>query len=137
MSRLIRFLTGCLLGFLLLCSPSDVSAAAAAVLAGTESIHVVGRLVMNLTLDQENEFEKKTLELAKITRNRDPVASYSSNRDIEHPGTYVFDEIWPSQQALVDHLNTPHFLAWWDWVKPHLSHDLDVQIAPTDAFHSL
>ena len=134
MSSLIKFLAGCLLSFLLFCSPSDVSAA---VLAGTEIIHVVGRLEMNLTVAQENEFEKKTLELAKITRDSDFVTSYSANRDIEHPGTYVFDEVWPSQQALEDHLSSPHFLAWWEWVKPHLAHDLDVEVASTDAFHSL
>jgi quinol monooxygenase YgiN len=130
----IRIVIGIALSLFLFCSPLEASAG---VVTTAESIHVVGRLVMNLTPEQENEFETRTLGLAKITRDKDPVTSYSCNRDIEHPGTYVFDEIWPSQQSLEDHLNTPHFFAWWDWVKPHLANDLDVEVASTEAFHTL
>lgn len=114
---------------------SDHSAASLGNTPG--QIHVVGRLAMSLTPEQERLFEQKTIDLASISRKKDSVIAYSCNRDIEEAGTYVFDEIWPSQMALEDHLKTSHFLTWWDWVQPHLAHDLSVQIAPLDAFHSL
>jgi quinol monooxygenase YgiN len=101
-----------------------------------EEVRVVGRLPMQLTDSEQTEFEQKTLALAKVTRAKDAVTSYSCNADIEHPGTYVFDEIWPSEQALKDHLATDHFKAWWDWVEPHLSGDLVIKVAPTADFHT-
>lgn len=101
-----------------------------------DEVHVVGRLPMQLNTSERAEFEQKTLALAKVTRQQDAVTSYSCNADIEHPGTYVFDEIWPSEQALKDHLATDHFKAWWDWVQPHLSGDLVIKVAPTADFHN-
>lgn len=102
-----------------------------------QSIHVVGRLAMNLSAPQLRQFEQKTVALATISRAEDGVIAYSCNRDIETAGTYVFDEIWPSQMALEDHLKTDHFRAWWDWVEPHLARELDVEVAFLDAFHRL
>lgn len=110
--------------------------AAPAVADGPE-VRVVGRLPLTLTVEQQQEFEQKTLALAKITRQKDHVTSYSCNNDIEHPGVYVFDEIWPSEAALQAHLSTDHFKAWWKWVEPHLSGDLVIGVSPTDAFHTL
>lgn len=121
--------------FLVLCV-SPVSASAE-VTTSSLPIHVVGRLEMTLTADQQRVFEQKTVELAAISRKKDSVITYSCNKDIESPGVYVFDEQWPSQKALEDHLNTTHFLAWWDWVQPHLASDLVVEVAPSDAFHAL
>jgi quinol monooxygenase YgiN len=100
-------------------------------------VRVVGRLPLQLTALETQEFERKTLELADITRRQDHVTSYSCNGDIEHPGVYVFDEIWPSEAALQAHLETPHFKAWWSWVEPHLAGELVIGVSPTDAFHIL
>jgi quinol monooxygenase YgiN len=105
--------------------------------AMADRIHVVGRLAMNLTPQEKREFEQKTVALAAISRTEDAVIAYSCNRDIEDPGTYVFDEIWPSQVALEAHLQTDHFKAWWDWVQPHLARELDVEVALLSAFHRL
>lgn len=103
----------------------------------TEEVRVVGRLPLKLSPAERRDFESRTLNLAKVTRDKDAVTSYSCNADIEHPGTYVFDEIWPSEQALNDHLATEHFKAWWEWVEPHLSGDLVIKVAPTKDFHTL
>lgn len=103
----------------------------------SEEVRVIGRLPLQLTPLERSDFEQRTLNLAKITRAKDAVTSYSCNADIEHPGTYVFDEIWPSGQALRDHLATEHFKAWWDWVEPHLSGDLVISVAPTADFRNL
>lgn len=139
-----------LLGLLLwLAAPQEAWAASdqATGVAGSEvrgspqplsgPIHVVGRLSLNLSPEQQRVFEQKTIALAAITRSKDAVSAYSCNRDIEEDGLYLFDEIWPSQQALEDHLKTDHFLAWWDWVQPHLAQDLDVELASLASFHRL
>jgi quinol monooxygenase YgiN len=99
-------------------------------------VRVMGRLPMDLSNTERMDFERRTLALAKVTREEDAVTSYSCNADIESPGTYVFDEIWPSEQALRDHLATEHFKAWWAWVEPHLSGDLVIKVAPTKDFHT-
>ena len=100
-------------------------------------IQVVGRLDLKLTPQEQAAFEQATLDLAEVTRAKDAVTFYSCNRDIEHPGSYVFVEAWPTQAALEAHLQTDHFLAWWEGVKPHLAHELDVEVAPLEAFHPL
>jgi quinol monooxygenase YgiN len=127
------------LGLSLACWACLVSPAVA--LAALDSsptpIQVVGRLDLTLTPEEQTAFEQATLDLADITRARDLVTFYSCNRDIEHPGSYVFVEAWPSQAALEAHLQTEHFLAWWEGVKPHLAHPLDVEVAPLEAFHPL
>ncbi|MCP9775919.1 antibiotic biosynthesis monooxygenase [Cyanobium sp. HWJ4-Hawea] len=105
--------------------------------ASNEQVRVVGRLPMQLSTTERQEFEHQTMDLAKITRAEDGVIQYSCNADIEKPGTYVFDEIWPSEQALNDHLNTDHFKQWWAWVEPHLNGDLVINIADTRQFHSV
>ena len=102
-----------------------------------QEVRVVGRLPLKLTPAERQEFERKTLALAEVTRKNDAVTAYSCNADIEHAGTYVFDEIWPSEQALNDHLATDHFKAWWDWVEPHLNGELVINVAPTSDFHTL
>ena len=111
--------------------------AAATMPSDGPEVRVVGRLPLQLTAAEQKDFEQKTLELAAITRRQDHVTSYSCNGDIEHPGVYVFDEIWPSEAALQAHLETPHFKAWWSWVEPHLAGDLVIGVSPTDAFHVL
>jgi len=98
-------------------------------------VRVIGRMSLNLNNQEQREFEQLTLDLAGVTRQKDRVTSYSCNRDIEHPGTYVFDEVWPSEQALTDHLETEHFKAWWKWVEPHLDGSLAIGVSATESFH--
>ena len=103
--------------------------------ASSEQVRVLGHLPMKLSASEQREFEAKTLALAKITRAQDGVINYSCNADIEHPGTYVFDEIWPSEQALATHLETEHFKAWWAWVEPRLDGELDINLTATSNLH--
>lgn len=121
---------------LLLAQPA-ASLAAQPITNTGEPIRVVGRLPMQLNPSEREDFERRTLALAKTTRAKDPVTSYSCNADIEHAGTYVFVEVWPSEQALHDHLQTSHFKDWWAWVEPHLSGELVINAAPTDAFYPI
>jgi quinol monooxygenase YgiN len=131
--RCIRLLLAGLL--FLFTTIEDVQPVLAAV-GQAEEVRVVGRLPLDLSIADRKEFERRTLALAQITREEDAVTSYSCNADIESPGTYVFDEIWPSEQALRDHLATEHFKAWWVWVEPHLSGELVIKVAPTKDFHT-
>lgn len=100
-----------------------------------KQVRVLGHLPMQLSGTEQREFEARTLALAKITRAQDGVINYSCNADIEHPGTYVFDEVWPSEQALADHLETAHFKDWWAWVEPHLDGELNIDITATSNLH--
>jgi quinol monooxygenase YgiN len=134
---LAKILWGLAMVLVLLLAQPEASLAAQPVDIAGEPIRVVGRLPLQLNPSEREDFERRTLALAKTTRAKDPVTSYSCNADIEHSGTYVFDEIWPSEQALQDHLQTSHFKDWWAWVEPHLSGDLVINAAPTAAFHAI
>jgi len=105
--------------------------------SNTPSIHLVGRLTMNLSPEQQLLFEEKTKALAAITRASEDIIFYSCNRDIEKAGTYVFDEAWPTERDLEKHLKTLYFLSWWEWVKPYITQDIELNIASLDAFHHL
>ena len=100
-------------------------------------IRVVGRLPLELNAKQHDEFIVKTKELARMTRANDNLVSYSCNSDIEIPNTYVFEEVWPSEEALRAHLETDHFSSWWAWVEPHLSGELVINVASIQDFHEL
>ena len=127
-------LSSLVMAALLLLVQPTASLAAPGVEHTAEPIRVVGRLPMNLNPSEQQDFERRTLALAAITRAKDPVTRYSCNADIEHPGTYVFVETWPSELALKDHLETSHFKDWWAWVEPHLSGELVISAAPTADF---
>lgn len=102
-----------------------------------EDVRVLGRLPLQMSDSERIEFIKKTEVLANITRQKDDVVTYSFSEDMENPGIYLFDEIWPSENALNQHLATTHFKAWWAWVEPHLSGDLVIKAAPLQSFHQL
>jgi len=122
---------------LALALPADAASLGARPIQGTEGpeVRVLGRISLKLNAEEQREFEELTVDLAGATRQKDRVTSYSCNRDIEHPGTYVFDEVWPSEQALTDHLATEHFKAWWQWVEPHLDGSLAIGVSATQSFH--
>ena len=129
-------LTACLVT-LVLAAPVHAASLGSNPSQATEGpeVRVIGRMSLNLNDQEQRDFEQLTLDLAGVTRQKDRVTSYSCNRDIEHPGTYVFDEVWPSEQALTDHLSTEHFKAWWRWVEPHLDGSLAIGVSATESFH--
>lgn len=102
-----------------------------------DQIRVVGRLPLKLDPSQQREFLSKTKDLARVTRAEDAVISYSCNSDIENSSTFVFEEVWPSEESLQSHLQTDHFKSWWSWVEPHLSGDLVINVASLNSFHEL
>lgn len=99
-----------------------------------QAIHVVGRLPLKITTAEHKDFLQRTLALAAVTRQRDQVTFYSCNEDVEHPNTFVFDELWPSQAVFEAHLATPHFQDWWQWVEPRLDGNLQIEVAPVSSF---
>lgn len=114
---------------------SQPSHAGSATSVGDEQVRVLGHLPMRLSASDQREFVARTLELAKITRDQDGVISYSCNVDIEHQGSYLFDEVWPSEQVLAAHLETAHFKRWWAWVEPRLGGELEINLTATSNLH--
>ncbi|KVG53546.1 antibiotic biosynthesis monooxygenase [Burkholderia territorii] len=50
--------------------------------------------------------------LVAPTRSDPGMIRYELSRDLRNPCVFVFHEIWESQEALDDHLNTPHIAAY-------------------------
>ena len=90
------------------------------------SIHVIGRMSVKLNAQERAEYNQLTQLLFKETLRIDHPPLYTCNEDINSPGTFVWDEIWESKDALDKHLASNHFKAWWSWVEPHLSGSLQV-----------
>lgn len=130
-----QFCVQILLAICLLLAPAHVALADATLdAADPDAIHVVGRLSLNITPAEHKDFLHRTLDLATVTRQGDHVVFYSCNEDVEHPDTFVFDEIWPSRDVFEAHLATPHFQEWWSWVEPHLAGELQIEVAPVSSF---
>ena len=100
-------------------------------------IRVIGRLPLSLTAEERVEFERRSAQLAAVTRQQDQVISYSCNADIEVAGTYLFDEIWPSFQVFAAHLQTAHFNDWWAWVEPKLDGSLEIDYVAVTALERM
>ena len=116
---------GLLIG-LLTFSPFNASSAKPAVNTKPEPIHVIGRMSVNLNVQERAEYEQLTKLLFEKTNLIDHPILYTCNEDITSSGTFVWDEIWTSKAALDKHLASTHFKSWWSWVEPHLSGPLQV-----------
>jgi len=88
--------------------------------ASGEAIHVVGRMTVSLSQQERIDFEQLTQILFKSTTELDRPTLYTCNENINAPGTFVWDEVWSSKEALDKHLASDHFKSWWSWVEPHL-----------------
>lgn len=91
-----------------------------------QPIHVIGRMTVTLDQQERFEYEKLTKVLFQQTILKDKPKLYTCNEDIYSIGTFVWDEVWSSKEALDKHLASDHFKAWWSWVEPHLSGSLEV-----------
>lgn len=89
-------------------------------------IHVVGRMQVSFDPAERAQFETLTQTLFKQTLQLDKPTLYTCNEDVNASGTFVWDEVWSSKDALDKHLASDHFKTWWTWVKPHLSAPLQV-----------
>jgi quinol monooxygenase YgiN len=92
----------------------------------SEPIHVIGRMSVKFDQAERSEFDQLTHILFEMTRQYDEPLLYTCNEDINASGTFVWDEIWSSKSSFDSHLSSNHFKAWWSWVEPHLSGDLQV-----------
>jgi quinol monooxygenase YgiN len=102
-----------------------------------EAIHVVGRMAVSLSQQERVDFDQLTQILFKSTTELDRPTLYTCNEDINAPGTFVWDEVWSSKEALDKHLASEHFKSWWSWVEPHLSGKLLVQYVNQSSLKTL
>lgn len=102
-----------------------------------QPIHVVGRMEVSLDPMERAEYDSLTQTLFKQTLQLDRPTLYTCNEDVNAPGTFVWDEIWSSKNALDNHLASAHFKTWWTWVKPHLSDPLQVLYVDESQMKSL
>ena len=57
------------------------------------------------------QVEQQLLALIEPTRAESGCITYELNKDTTEPGKFVFYEEWKSEQALDEHLKTPHLQA--------------------------
>jgi quinol monooxygenase YgiN len=117
---------GLLLALLSL-NPFSLSFAKTKLPINSEPVHVIGRMSVTLSQAERVEFNRLTNILFEKTTQLDLPALYTCNEDVISPGTYVWDEVWSSKEALNKHLDSKHFKAWWSWVEPRLSGPLKVK----------
>jgi len=60
---------------------------------------------------KESEVKEELIKLITPTRAETGCINYDLHESVEQPGVFVFYENWASQQALEEHLNTPHLKA--------------------------
>ncbi len=95
-------------------------------------IHVVGRVTLIIPDEKKNEYETRTAKLFEETNSIDQPILYTCNEDINSKGTYVWDEVWKSYEALEIHLNSKHFTDWWNWSEQFLEGELVVKYVEVD-----
>jgi quinol monooxygenase YgiN len=126
MKQFIFLLLACCCSFLISLTSWTITSAAPSTPSTAQSIHVIGRMSVTLNAQERTEYNRLTQTLFKETLRLDHPPLYTCNEDINSPGTFVWDEIWESKDALDKHLASNHFKAWWSWVEPHLAGSLQV-----------
>lgn len=96
-----------------------------------ESIQLVGRIAIHL--EHRNDFIARTKELCNQTNTIESPPLFQCCEDLNAPGHFIFHEIWPSKESLMRHFQTPHFLAWNDWVKGKTACDPEIRIGLMEA----
>ena len=75
-----------------------------------------GALTLIVTLrakdGQHLLLEAELRALIGPTRKEEGCLQYDLHRGADHPGTYLFHEVWESREHHVAHTRTPHFLRW-------------------------
>ncbi|HTZ46081.1 MAG TPA: putative quinol monooxygenase [Verrucomicrobiae bacterium] len=56
--------------------------------------------------------EAELRALISPTRKEEGCLQYDLHRSAEHPGTYLFHEVWETREHHTAHTRTPHFLRW-------------------------
>ena len=61
---------------------------------------------------QESLLEAELRALVGPTRKEEGCLQYDLHRGADHPGTFLFHEVWASREHHAAHTRTPHFLRW-------------------------
>jgi quinol monooxygenase YgiN len=61
---------------------------------------------------QQLLLEAELRALVAPTRKEEGCLQYDLHRGADHPGTFLFHEVWESRKHHVAHTRTPHFLRW-------------------------
>jgi quinol monooxygenase YgiN len=56
--------------------------------------------------------EAELRALVGPTRKEEGCLQYDLHRGADHPGTFLFHEVWASREHHAAHTRTPHFLRW-------------------------
>ena len=113
------------------------SAPSKATVDATVPIHVIGRIRLDIPGDKYEEYKLKTAALFEKTAELDKPRLYTCNQDINDPNLFVWNEVWPSYDALEAHLASLHFNDWYSYVKRYQVGKLNVIYAPTSAFKNV
>ena len=75
-----------------------------------------GALTLIVTLrakdGQHLLLEAELRALVGPTRKEEGCLQYDLHRGADHPGTFLFHEVWESREHHAAHTRTPHFLRW-------------------------
>ena len=77
---------------------------------------------------QEAEVQRAAVACVSPTRAESGNQAYVLNRDTKDPSLFVFIEHWKSQQALDEHMNTPHFKTLAQAVEGKLAKPMAVHV---------
>ena len=77
---------------------------------------------------QEDAVRDAALACVPPTRAEEGNAMYVLHRDTKEPALFVFVEHWKSQNALDQHMQTPHFKALTDTLERTLAEPMTVHI---------
>lgn len=61
---------------------------------------------------QQLLLEAELRALVGPSRKEEGCLQYDLHRGADHPGTFLFHEVWESREHHVAHTRTPHFLRW-------------------------
>ena len=70
------------------------------------------KIIASLTIENEKDtadIVKALHTVVDATRKEEGNISYELHQDVANPKTYVFIEVWKSQEAIDSHNNSAHF----------------------------
>ena len=69
-------------------------------------VTVVARIVAKA--DSVDDLKRELLKIVEPTRKEDGCIDYNLHQDNDNPAVFVFYENWRNEQALEQHMGTPH-----------------------------
>jgi len=69
-------------------------------------------VVMRAREGQHLLLEAELRALVTPSRKEEGCLQYDLHRSADHPGTFLFHEVWETREHHTAHTRTPHFLRW-------------------------